>query len=264
MTTDTLPFLLVYSYLPTTQVIADKDLVIQRLQSDKASAVKITKAEAAQELASVSSSLAAKADAAEKEAWQVLAKQKTTVQAERAVTSHTIASVKAKHQAAILQKEKESEQIIADNKQEAADLLQQNEDLRQSLTEQEVQSKSTQRDIKKDLNKIIDEKNKMLKTATKEASIAHQETKRLSHDIAKETGLSTKRQKMLDTTAATVAVLSDGLVTVETTMQTQLDAALLSVGALRTENADLHSKIFQLEHDCAEAVVELEVSLYVF
>ena len=104
----------------------------------------------------------------------------------------------------------------------------------------------------------------MLKTATKEASIAHQETKRLSHDIAKETGLSTKRQKMLDTTAATVAVLSDGLVTVETTMQTELDAALLSVGALRTENADLHSKIFQLEHDCAEAVVELEVSLYVF
>ena len=132
MTTDTLPFLLVYSYLPTTQVIADKDLVIQRLQSDKASAVKITKAEAAQELASVSSSFAAKADAAEKEAQQALAKQKTTVQAERAVTSHTIASMKAKHQAAILQKEKESEQIIADNKQEAADLLQQNEDLRQS------------------------------------------------------------------------------------------------------------------------------------
>lgn len=222
------------------------------MQSDIASTSKIAKAEAAQEFALLSSSLTAKADAAEKEAQLALEKQRTTIQAERAVTSHTIASMKANHQAALLLREKDSEEILEHNKHLRSSTHTEIVQLRESLSEQEVQSKSAQRDIKKGLNKIIGEKNKMLKTSTNEVTTADQETKRL-----------TKRQKMLEATAETASVQRDVLVIVKATMQTELDAALLSVGALRTESKDLQNQVLQLEHDCAEAVVEIEVSLYV-
>ena len=74
--------------------------------------------------------------------------------------------------------------------------------------------------------------------------------------------LSAKRQRKVVDATKTVSSLRDGMETMKSETQIQLDDAQLSVDALTADNVNLKNQVKQLQHDCADAVEELEVSIF--
>ena len=239
----------------------------------------------------LSKTLTAKVKTAEVEARKAIVDQNTTVQAERAVTSRLITALNIKNKAAIEKIKADHEHARDVDKKRASALLQTNQDLhastqktiaslKKNLSTNKIKAQTDQRDLRKEMNTVILQKNltiaiqkkettRITKNAAKEAvAIKHLVStssialKRLATSVTKQADLSAKRQrKVLDATK-TVSSLRDGIETMKSKTQIQLDNARLSVDALTADNVNLKDQVKQLQDDCANAVEELEVSIF--
>ena len=140
------------------------------LKNSIASTAKITKVQAAQELMALSKTLTAKANMAEVEAQKAIVEQKTTVQAERAVTSRLISALNVKNKAAIEKIKADNEHVRKVNKKRTSALLQSNQDLhastakiiaslKETLSTNKIMAQTDQRDLRKEMNMVILQKN---------------------------------------------------------------------------------------------------------
>ena len=262
-----------------------------RLKNSIASTAKITKVQAAQELMALSKTLTAKANMAEVEAHKAIVEQKTTVQAERAVTSRLISALNVKNKAAIEKIKADNEHVRDVNKKRASAFLQSNQDLhastakiiaslKETISTNKIEAQTEKRDVRKEMNTVIRQKNltiavqkketsRITENAAKEAvamkhlaSTSSIALKRLATSVTKQADLSAKRQRKVVDATKTVSSLRDGMETMKSETQIQLDDAQLSVDALTADNVNLKNQVKQLQHDCADAVEELEVSIF--
>ena len=152
------------------QVIENKDAQLLRLKNSIASTAKITKVQAAQELMALSKTLTAKANMAEVEAHKAIVEQKTTVQAERAVTSCLISALNVKNKAAIEKIKADNEHVRKVNKKRTSALLQSNQDLhastakiiaslKETISTNKIEAQTEKRDVRKEMNTVILQKN---------------------------------------------------------------------------------------------------------
>ena len=243
------------------QILIDKDKIIFELRSELSSTVTVVEDNAATKLISLRTELTGEVTAAKAKAEEAEAKMKATVRAERHVTASRLAAIQKQHQgqlktitAKAAKARAKDEAALLVEKNRVSVLAQQHDDeqrsaattisgLRQSISDIKVKVKSDQRESRKERSAATIAQVKVIKERNKLAQTMVSNELKMKRAVASAVTVSSKRQKSLSTS-----------------LQIELDAARLSVGALTKDIEALTIENANLQYECASGIEEIQVS----